>query len=71
MTLDCGVSAACAVDSVFQVCALHGRLRLTIKDRETLQEELSLAWVSFISIRTTGSLLQLDIFPQNYVILLY
>ncbi|KAK2190382.1 hypothetical protein NP493_82g02031 [Ridgeia piscesae] len=26
-----------------EVCALHGRLRLTVKDRETLQEELSLA----------------------------
>ena len=37
----CAVSAVGCV--VFQVCALHGRLRLTIKDRETLQEELALA----------------------------
>ena len=54
MTLDCGVSAACAVDSVFQVCALHGRLRLTVKDRETLQEELSLAKDLVVQVKVSS-----------------
>ena len=39
------------VGIVFQCGALHNRLRLTLKDREKLQEELSMAKALVIQVK--------------------